>query len=49
MLGRKQVWVSAATSDTDASQLERFCIIEGTSSGSLLPIISKMQATDARE
>ena len=28
---------------------ERFCIIEGTSSGSLLPIVSMMQATDARE
>jgi hypothetical protein len=47
--GRKQVWVSAAASDTDPCQLERFCINEETSSGSLLPVVSMMQATDAWE
>ena len=47
--GRKQVWVSAAVSDTDPCQLERFCINEETSSDSLLPVVSMMQATDAWE
>jgi hypothetical protein len=49
LLGRMQVWVPAAASDIDPCELERSCLIEGTSSGSLLPIISMMQATDARE
>jgi hypothetical protein len=47
--GRKQVWVSAAASDTDPYRLERFCINEETSSGRLLPVVSMMQATDAWE
>jgi hypothetical protein len=47
--GRKQVRVSAAASDTDPRELESFCINEETSSGSLLPVVSMMQATDARE
>jgi len=46
---RMQVRVPAAASDIDPCELERSCIIEGTSSGSLLPIISMMQATDAPE
>ena len=33
----------------DPCELERSCIIEGIFSGSLLPIVSMMQATDARE
>jgi hypothetical protein len=41
--------MSAAESDTDPYQLESCCIQEETSSGSLLPIVSMMQATDARE
>ena len=38
-----------APSDTDPWDLERFSINEGTSSDSLLPIVSMMQTTDARE
>jgi hypothetical protein len=41
--------MSPAESDTDPYQLESCCIQEETSSGSLLPIVSMMQATDARE
>jgi hypothetical protein len=44
-----QVRAPAASSDIDPCELERSCIIEETSSGSLLPIISMMQATDALE
>jgi len=47
--GEKQVRVSAAASDTDPCDLQRFSINEGTSSGSLLPVVSMMQAADARE
>jgi hypothetical protein len=47
--GRKQLWVSAAPSDIDPYQLERSGIIEGTSLGSLLPIVPMMQATEALE
>ena len=41
--------MSAAESDSNPYQLERFCIHEETSSGSLLPVVSMMQATDTRE
>jgi len=49
LLARKQVWAFAAPSDTDPGQLERSCINEATSLGSLLPAVSMMQATDAWE
>ena len=47
--GRMQVRVPAAASGTCPSELEQPCIFEGMSSGSLLPIVSMMQATDAWE
>ena len=45
--GWMQVWSLAAAPDIDPCELERSCIIEEASSGSLLPIISMMQATGA--
>jgi hypothetical protein len=47
--GREQARVSAAASDTDPRELDSFCINEETPSGSLLPVVSIMQATDAWE
>jgi hypothetical protein len=45
-----QIWVSAAASQRPIRESsERFCINEESSSPSLLPIVSMMQATDARE
>ena len=38
--------MAAPESDTDPDQLESFCLQEETSSGSLLPIVSMMQAKD---
>jgi hypothetical protein len=39
----------AAASDTDACQGEKYCTNKETFLGSLLPIVSMMQATDPRE
>ena len=47
--GWKQVRVSIAALDTDARQHKMICIKKENSSGSLLPIVSMMQATEARE
>jgi hypothetical protein len=47
--GRKQLRVSAAASDTNPYELDRLRINDETSSGSWLPIVSMMQASDARE
>jgi hypothetical protein len=44
-----QVLAPAAASDIDPCKLERSCIIERTSSGSLLPVVSMVQAAYARE
>ena len=41
--------LSISASDTDPRELEWFSINEDISSGSLLPVVSMMQATDARE
>ena len=40
--------MSAATSDTDPCQCNMICMKKETSSGSLPPVVSMMQATDAR-
>ena len=47
--GWNQVRVSTAASDTDACQPEMICIKKENSSGCLPPVVSMMQATEARE
>jgi hypothetical protein len=47
--GWKQVRVSTAALDTDACQHEMIWIKKENSSGSLPPVVSMMQATEARE
>jgi hypothetical protein len=46
---RRQLRASAAASDTDPYKLEKLRLNEENSSGSLLPIVSMMQAAAARE
>jgi hypothetical protein len=45
----KQVRESIAAADTDPCQCETIWMKKEPSSGSLLPIVSMIQATDARE
>jgi hypothetical protein len=47
--GWKQVRVSTLALDTDACQHEMICIKKENSSGCLPPVVSMMQATEARE
>jgi hypothetical protein len=47
--GRKRLRVSAAASDTDPCRSKMICMKKETTSGSLPPVVSMMQATDARE
>jgi len=46
--GWKQVRVSTLALDTDACQHEMICIKKENSSGCLPPVVSMMQATEAR-
>jgi hypothetical protein len=39
--------IPTATPDIESCELVHSCIIDGNSSGSLLPILSMMQAADA--